>query len=309
LGALILGFILGAIGWRFVFRDVRVQYVRYALWGAGHWLVGRHASACAFVVAEVVVVAAAYGVWQKTEVFVAAVGVAFGLYQLARRGAQRREWFSQLVELGRVWKDDPTAFEHLSLQATYMIARDRRDRWVRVLKIRAQKPMILMKGVAVGATQGSGAARRFSRMSVSAWANRGQVTPVPAGQPQDDGMRQELGLILSQPMVENEDRDLSVSGVWRDQWAPLRARGHDEGVMQLGRPVQVLEIVIVFPRGIAREDCAMTPIGEMKAEGRLAWHVDRRGRVRATWHVTPARLGSYEYAVDCAKLVRGQKQP
>lgn len=306
-GALVLGFLIGAIAWRFLFRDVRIQFLRYTLWGVGHTLVGKRLAAFGFVAAEVVAIALVYAVWRTVEAALAAGGLAFGIYQLARRGSERREWFSQMAELGRVWQDDPNAFEHLRLQATYVIARDQRDRWIRVLRIRAQKPMILMKGVTVGATKGSGTVRGFRRMAVCAWADRGEVTPVPAAQREEEGLSHELALVLSQPMDENEDRELTVSGIWRDQWGPLRAHGHDEGGMTLGRPVRHLEIVVVFPRGVTREDCDMTRIGEMKEEGRLTWHQDRRGRVRATWQTAPAPLGEYQYAIDCAKLVRRHK--
>lgn len=305
--ALGLGFFLGYWVLRRLFRNMRVQYVAYIAGGLCQAVTGTRLARLAWWTLGIAAVALVRLAWQERTL---AVVVGLGLltvYQVVRRGALWRKWIGVVAEVGRILNADPEAFEHIVLRVVYQIRMDRRDHWTRSNLIRARKPSAVMKGVRVGVTPGSGKVSKFSALAVSAWTDKGQLIPVPGEYSAADGRRQELHLVMTEPMKVGECRELVVTGTWFDMWGPLRSTGKDEGILRLVRPVGHLEIMVVFPANV--KVATMTRI-QPKDAGDVTSGQDAHGRLFLAWQIEDAKALDYNYTIVCDELaaVRASSQ-
>lgn len=242
------------------------------------------------------------------------IGVASGAcllaaYHISRRVYRERYWSELLTRLGfTYWRVDKSSFEHKSLRIQYLIRLDGYDEWVRMNSILATKPLIVFKGFRVGAAgENVGSVRHMSELGITIRTSKG--TAIPLSGPATSGLTtRQIALLFSKPIEGGETRQFVVSGMWPDMWAPLRETGKDHGSFELVRNVEVLEIVVVFPKGISDgelenlqfvRDGQTTPQREV---GKAEKHVDSKGRLCLSWTIQNAHPGVYSYDVHSTQV-------
>jgi len=241
--------------------------------------------------------------------------VAFGLFVFVTMLHERGRWLQRLHFLRNMNKlcmslDRKHTYDSIDL--VYEISFKGRDVCARKMMIRPCESMVAVKRLLFGAQgEGVGKVRTFEDLNISVSSNKGEamVFPVVEGNGESTVKKQDHGslwygnVILTSPIEATEKgRTIHTETEWRNLWNPLLTQGKDEGSFELRRYASVLQITVVFPHGVKKEDAILKPKGEMANEGHVEPGTNIRGRTQLTWEIQEARSGKYAYDVLCEVL-------
>lgn len=131
---------------------------------------------------------------------------------------------------------------------------------------------------------------------------KGKVIYIPTRE--DDPRELRAHLKVDPPIQPDEVRELIIHGRWRGLWNPLRKHGQDVGYLNFKPSCDLLQIIVLFPPGIATHEVKFEPEASSAGIGRIQFEFkEDQKRLAAVWEINNPKPGTeYDFKVECKKM-------